>query len=124
MKTLLSTALLTALCTVALGQVYQVKLGHCKKKNIEIITGETIPTGHVIMQMSTLERAQVAGTVEGLTKKQISTMKQYAKWKHACKVFVAFKPLQTFEGYTPGADYYEDKVCFYVLAPAWEVKMK
>lgn len=124
MKKTLSTLLLILAWTFSNGQVYQVTAGHCKKADMEIVSGNSIPQGYAIAQMGTFEKEDIEGTVAGLTKKQIKTMKTYAKWRNACKIFIAFEQLQTFSGYTPGAEYYEDKVCFYVLVPIWEVEMK
>lgn len=113
-------------CVTAFSQnspVLEVHQGFCKKKDVKVITGDTIPKGFVIMQMGTFQRAEVSGNLEGLTKKQINTMKTYAKWRDCCEVFIAFNQIQTFNGYDPGADYYKDKICFYVLAPCWKVEM-
>lgn len=105
----------------AIGQVFQVHQGYCKKKDIEILTGDSIPSGFAIIRMGTFNKEEVKGTLKGLSKKQIKTMKTYCSWGHCCHVFIAFNKIQTFKNYNPGPAYYENKTVFYVLAPKTEV---
>lgn len=74
------------------------------------------------MQIGTLDKNEVKGSLNELSKKQINTMKKYASWRKCCKVFIAFDPIQTFTDMKPGADHYNDKVCFYVLALSAELE--
>jgi len=117
-----ATLIFCLITFISNGQVIQVHQGHCKKSEIKILFGDSIPAGFAIMQMGTFLKADVEGTIEGLTKKQIKTLKTYVYWRQCCDVFIAFNPIQTFEGYDPGPEYYKDKLAFYVLAPMWEIE--
>ena len=123
MKNILSTLLFSLIFTIGFSQTHMAFPGHCKKADIEIITGETLPEKHVIIRMNSFPKSEIAGTIEDLTKKQIKTMKTAAKWSNACKVFIAFEPIQTFKDFDPGAEYYKDKVCYYVIVPMRKIEM-
>lgn len=124
MKPIITLLVACVTASLCFSQTYFVLPGHCKKKDVEIITGETIPVGYVVTRFSTFNKSEVEGTIEGLTKKQIGTMKTHASWSKSCTVFIAFNEIQTHKGFTPGAEYYEDKVCFYVLDRFVELEMK
>ena len=126
--------LLTFFCISSLlySQVYRVLQEHCKKKDIEIITGDKIPEGYAVLQSGDFDKEEIEGNLEGLTKKQIKKMKMYGKWRDCCKVFIAFNQIEEFEA---GERYSEEKakqyrelmeskVHFYVLAPIWEMQEK
>jgi len=92
---------------------------------MEIITGDSIPKGYVIMQSGDFNKNEIGSTLESLTKKQINKMKTYCKWRHCCKVFIAFTQIESFKDCPPKElELNESKVHFYVLAPAWEIELK
>lgn len=90
---------------------------------MEIITGDSIPKGFVIMQRGYFNKEEVGTSLEALTKKQVKKMKTYGKWRHCCKIFIAFKPIESFKNNTPGPDFWKTKVSFYVLAPFWDIDL-
>jgi len=114
----------------AICQVYQVHQGYCKKKEMEIITGDSIPKGYAVIQSGNFDKNEIGTTLESLTKKQIRKMKTYGKWRHCCKIFIAFKKIQNFDAYNIESSEemngkykktIESKVHFYVLVPIWEM---
>lgn len=124
-RILILTLLFVTFSLSAVSQVFFVKLDYCKKKEMEIITGDSIPAGYAVLQSGYFEKDEITGTIQDLTKKQVKTMKKYCKWRHCCKIFIAFKPLQDpdsiplearGESFGEWKKQQETEVNFYVLA--------
>lgn len=72
-------------------QTLFVKKEFCKKKEVEIISGNKMPNGYAIVGFGSIERADNIDSIDKLSAKQIKKMKSYGKMFKSCRVFVDFK---------------------------------
>ena len=130
MKSLIIFLILVSTSLSVSSQLHFVRQEYCKKKEMEIITGDSIPKGYAVLLIGEFNKDEIAGTLEDLTKKQIKKMKMYCKWRHCCKVFIAFKAIQDYnsiplhaqdENWEEMKKNQETQVSFYVLAPMLEI---
>ncbi len=113
-------------------QVQRVHFDYCKKQDMDIITGDSLPDGFVVVLTGHFKKKNIGNSISELSKRQIRWMKRNAKWRHACLIFIDFKQIEEFK--VP--ELYNDKMAlkhkklkesrvhFYILAPVTDIYQK
>ena len=66
MKNLILLLILGAFSLSANSQLVLIQQEYCKKKEMQIITGDSVPKGFAVLQIGEFNKDEIAGTLEDL----------------------------------------------------------
>jgi hypothetical protein len=121
MKTYISFFFAIVLSISVNGQALFAKHEFCKKKEVEIITGDSIPFNYVLVGTASFNKSDVGNNLESLTNKQLAQIRKWGKFFKSCKMFVDFKAVIKFTD-GDGNDLSDRYVSYYALIPYFIVQ--
>jgi hypothetical protein len=122
MKTALSILMFVIFAQIAGAQnTLQLYYERCQTKNVEVISGDTIPAEYVIVGSWNIVRTKELVALENISKRELKAMKRFAKQRKSCLLFVDFSS-EIIPHYTTGMKSTKDMVVdVYALVKAFPI---